>query len=285
MYVMRPLWSQDTSHSYTFHTSALGDYRLDYVWHALDAYASLSPSSSPLPSPLHVINFLLFYFLIKRNTQLALRLTSKGWAAEFSIPWSKIGYTPKEGNYIPFDIEVIGSNAFGMYFCFFLFLVISFYFISSSVKIPHCISPFSCSYTIDAGTSISAANWWHSRGAASSTVDIVGQATLYPYLWGRALLTTEVHSFLFLSSLLCSRPLLTLSQDMGPQQAPALPADPAFIVRGIPVTFNVPDVGLVCPPFLLPPSSLFLLFCFLPLPSSSFSKHRILLIFFVSPYQ
>ena len=124
MYVMRPLWPQDTSHSYTFHTSALGDYRLDYVWHALDAYVSLSHSSSPLSPPLCMSLIFIIIFLIKRNTQLALRLTSKGWAAEFSIPWSKIGYTPKEGDYIPFDIEVIGSNAFGMYFCFFLFHLI-----------------------------------------------------------------------------------------------------------------------------------------------------------------
>ncbi len=93
-----------------------------------------------------------------------------------------------------------------------------------------------------------AANWWYSHGAPNSVVDIVAQAILYPYLWGLALLSPIVCSFLFLYFFLLT---YLFEKDVGPQ-VPVEPAtDPAFIPRGIPITFEIPDSGLVCNELLL----------------------------------
>lgn len=115
------------------------------------------------------------WYVTDSGTAVALNKTSTGWAAEISLPWSVLLYTPTDGDYLPFDIEVLSSNPLGIIFIVVIIVIICFFGLFMLV-----------------GTAIVAANWWFSHGAPNSVVDIVGQAMLYPYLWGLALLSVTV---------------------------------------------------------------------------------------------
>jgi hypothetical protein len=83
------------------------------------------------------------------EARVAFKTVPGGYNAEIQIPWSTLGYAPREGLLFPFDAQVIFSDPSGQK---------------------------------NASTA-----WWHSVGSgATATVDLPTEAQLYPALWGKA---------------------------------------------------------------------------------------------------
>eukprot|EP00026_Physarum_polycephalum_P000249 Phypoly_transcript_00249.p1 GENE.Phypoly_transcript_00249~~Phypoly_transcript_00249.p1 ORF type:complete len:1686 (+),score=203.02 Phypoly_transcript_00249:580-5637(+) len=122
------------------------------------------------------------WHLQPEGANISFVIGSGGWGAEIAIPWTVLGYSATDGDSIPFDIEIIVGDPSG-------------------------------SIIVDAG-------WWFSRGPATATEDIVGQATLYPYFWGNAHLQTN---------------------NVGGQTAVVVIPDPVYVPRGVPVNLQITD--------------------------------------------
>jgi hypothetical protein len=54
------------------------------------------------------------WYVTDAGTAVALNKTSNGWTAEFALPWSVLGYVGVDGDYLPFDIEILSSNSIGV---------------------------------------------------------------------------------------------------------------------------------------------------------------------------
>jgi hypothetical protein len=89
------------------------------------------------------------YVALMPQARVAFKTTPGGYNAEIQIPWSTLGYAPREGASFPFDAQVIFSDPSGQK---------------------------------NASTA-----WWHSVGGGPmATVDLPTEAQLYPALWGKA---------------------------------------------------------------------------------------------------
>ena len=115
------------------------------------AYRPKSDVKKPAVFASPVSSVTLDYVAPLPEVKAALAPAAGGYAAELAIPWSVLGIEPKAGLELPFDVQVILS---------------------------------------DAGGSVNAFNaWWHSRSAESAcTVDLPTEAKLYPAHWGKLVL-------------------------------------------------------------------------------------------------
>jgi hypothetical protein len=100
-------------------------------------------------SPVGTVTFDYVAPLAEGNVRLAAK--GDGYVAGVAIPWKLLGYTPKPGLQIPFDVQIVFSDA--------------------------------------GGNTNAYVAWWHSRSAESGcTVDIPTEAKLYPDQWGKLVL-------------------------------------------------------------------------------------------------
>ncbi len=108
---------------YTF-KSPVGEVTFDYV----------APLGAPVP------------FRLARD--------GDGYTLEANVPWTLLGLSPAAGMELPFDVEIVFSDA--------------------------------------AGSANAYVAWWHSRSAdAAATFDIPTEAKLYPAEWGKLLLLAD----------------------------------------------------------------------------------------------
>lgn len=110
-------------------------------------YRPTSAEKKPCIFSSPVSSVTLDYVAPLKEVKVAFRKTKGGYVAELSIPWKVIGREPKPGMRVPFDVQVIFSDAGG---------------------------------SINMSTA-----WWASRGPeCACTMDLPTEAKLYPKLWG-----------------------------------------------------------------------------------------------------